>query len=100
MIPYVYSNMKKFTLILAALITSTLLTGCNTTPEKKHHREHKKQHHQRNLGREFIRGNYNGDRMRGNVSPEFLLKRKERMEKRRSRRPETPKKVRKGVGKA
>lgn len=100
MIPYVYSNMKKFTLILAALITSTLLTGCNTTPEKKHHRGHKKQHHQRNHGKEFIRGNYNGHLMRGNVSPEFLLKRQERMEKRRSKRLETLKKVRKGVGKA
>jgi len=91
--------MKKLSLILAALITSTLLTGCNTTP-KKHHRGHKKQHHQRNLGREFIRGNYNGHRMRSEVSPEFLLKRQERMKKIRSKRPQTPKKTRKGMGKA
>ena len=92
--------MKKFTLILAALITSTLLTGCNTTPEKKHRRGHKKQHHQRNLGREFIRGNYNGHRMRIEVNPEFLLKRQERMKSRdMSRRMEAAKKARKGKGK-
>jgi len=100
MIPYVYSNMKKFTLILAALITSTLLTGCNTTP-KKHHRGHKKQHHQRNHGKEFIRGNYNGHRMRSEVSPQFLLKRQERMKSRdMSRRMEAAKKARKSKGKA
>ena len=92
--------MKKFTLILAALITSTLLTGCNTTPEKKHHRGHKKQHHQRNHGKEFIRGNYNGHRMRIEVNPEFLLKRQERMKSRdMSRHMEAAKKARKGKGK-
>jgi hypothetical protein len=57
MISNVYSNMKKFKLIVAALITSTLLIGCTPfgCPPSKKHRGHKRHQHRMHMKHKVMR---------------------------------------------